>query len=241
MKNTALRRLILIATIGGLAGIFIFPLNPVNSLTTKALFLGSLVGTWVGLLILMWGKTYLRFAIAGIPFLVAILVLFTGRPVDSVQLESDYVARLRSFEDTPYEWGGESSRGIDCSGLPRRAFRDALLSQGLRGLNGTAIRLFFGQWWFDASAGALGESYRDYTVPLAVKGTILEMDHSPLRRGDLAVSVGGAHILAYVGDGYWIQADPGLGKVSTLHSREDSNFWFEGPVTTHRWRLLNEN
>ena len=98
-------------------------------------------------------------------------------------------------------WGGESSRGIDCSGLPRRALRDALLAYGIRNLNGRAFRGYVEQWWFDASARALGEGYRDYTSPLGATGTIQEMDYGGLVPGDLAVTTSGVHILAYEATG----------------------------------------
>jgi hypothetical protein len=45
-------------------------------------------------------------------------------------------------------------------------------------------------------------------------------------------------ILAYVGNGLWIQADPGIGSVATLNGRTSNNRWFDTPVTTHRWQLL---
>ena len=95
------------------------------------------------------------------------------------------------------------------------------------------------QWWFDASAKALGQGHRDYTVPLGLQGTIEEMDYSELEPGDLAVTTNGVHVLAYAGDGKWVQADPGIGAVATLDGRSDENGWFESPVTIHRWAVLS--
>jgi hypothetical protein len=99
--------------------------------------------------------------------------------------------------------------------------------------------MFAEQWWFDASAKSLGNGYRSYTVGLEPRGRISEMDESGLEPGDLAVTTNGRHILAYLGDGYWIQADPSLGKVATLHGKRDENPWFQTPITTHRWSVLN--
>ena len=64
------------------------------------------------------------------------------------------------------------------------------------------------------------------------------MGYENLERGDLAVTDGGAHILAYAGDGQWIQADPGIASVATLDGRLDKNTWFKVNVTMHRWRLI---
>jgi cell wall-associated NlpC family hydrolase len=148
---------------------------------------------------------------------------------------------MAAFEGTRYHWGGENARGIDCSGLPRRALRDALLAYGVKHFNGTAFRTYLGHWWFDASAKALGEAYRDYTTPLGIRGTIHEMDATGLLPGDLAVTACGRHILAFVGDGRWIQADPGIGAVATLDGRTADNPWFRVEVTTHRWKSLTQS
>lgn len=43
------------------------------------------------------------------------------RPID--QSEKDFVAVARRFLGSPYVWGGNSGRGIDCSGLVQAAFR----------------------------------------------------------------------------------------------------------------------
>lgn len=232
------RRLILILTLGAIAGIFIIPINPVNSKILKLAFLGCIVGVWAGLTILTWKRKPLRIVALILPFLVAIPFILPADEINSEELRLDYVRRMKEFEGTKYFWGGESSRGIDCSGLPRRALRDALMAYGIKHLNGQALRVFIEQWWFDASAKALGEGYRSYTSPIGTSGTIQKMDYASLVPGDLAVTTSGVHILAYAGGGQWIQADPGIGSVAILDGRTDDNGWFSTPVTTHRWQLL---
>ncbi|QQL46237.1 NlpC/P60 family protein [Sulfuriroseicoccus oceanibius] len=174
-----------------------------------------------------------------LPLIFAVPFLLPGRPIDAEELRDDYVARMSGFEGTSYHWGGETERGIDCSGLPRRALRDALLVYGVRHANGRALRLWLEHWWFDASARALSEGYRDYTVPLGAGGKIRDMSYDGLLPGDLAVTTDGVHVLAYLGEERWIQADPGIGEVAVLHGRNDCNIWFSRPVTMHRWRLLS--
>ncbi len=232
------RRLILIFTLGAIAGIFVIPLNPVNSKILKLAFLGCIFGAWAGFTITTWRRKPLRIAALIPPFIVATPFILPGGDIDPQELRQDYVRRMTEFEGTKYYWGGESSRGIDCSGLPRRAFRDALLAYGIKHCNGRAFRAYIEQWWFDASAKALGDGYRSYTSPIGTSGTIQKMDYESLMPGDLAVTTCGVHILAYSGDGQWIQADPGIGAVATLDGRTHDNGWFVAPVTTHRWRLL---
>jgi len=237
-KEAMWNRLILILTLGATAGIFVIPLNPVNSKILKLACLGCMIGTWIGLTILGWKRKPLRIAALILPFMGLIPFILPSGDIDPEELRQDYVRRMNEFEGTKYFWGGESSRGIDCSGLPRRAFRDALLAYGIKHFNGRAFRAYIEQWWFDASAKALGEGYRSYTSPIGTSGTIQKMDYTSLVPGDLAVTTSGVHILAYAGDGQWIQADPDIGAVATLDGRADDNGWFGTPVTTHRWQLL---
>ena len=232
------KRLALICTFGAIIGIFVTPLNPVNNLFFRLTILGCVMAAWIGLTILLWPQRGIRIGILLLPLIATIPFILPKEPIDTHELRRDYVRRMAGFEGTQYYWGGESRRGIDCSGLPRKAMRDALLRYGIRHFNGHAIRSFVEQWWFDASARALGDGYRDYTIPLGIKGTIREMDLKNLMEGDLAVTNDGLHILAYMGHGSWIQADPGIGAVISMNGVTDENIWFRTPVTTHRWQLL---
>ena len=235
------RTLALICTVAGLVGLFLIPLNPVNSKLLKLAFLGSGVIAWIGFAVLVQKPEILRIFAFFLPVMLAIPVFLPGGKINADELREDYLRRMAEFEGTKYLWGGESDRGIDCSGLPRRALRDALRAYGFRHANGKAFRAYLEQWWFDASARALGEGYRDYTKPLGIKGIIREIDHGRLDPGDLAVTVGGVHVLAYAGDGKWIQADPGIRSVATLDGKKDDNGWFRIPVTIHRWRVLDQD
>lgn len=221
---------------GAAAGIFVIPLNPVHSKLLNLVFLGCFVGAWMGCAILLWKRRRWRFVTLIFPLLLGTPFILPGGKIDAGELRHDYVKRMNEFQGTKYVWGGESDRGIDCSGLPRRALRDALLAYGIKHYHGGAFRAYVEQWWFDASAKALGEGYRNFTSPIGTSGTIESMDYASLVPGDLAVTTSGVHIMAYAGNGQWIQADPGIGVVATLHGRKDKNVWFQTPVTTHRWQ-----
>jgi len=232
------RRLLIILTIGAVLGTLIIPFNPVMDKMYRLAFLAALLGDWLGPLLLVWHRKPLRWGWLVASFLLAMPFALPGHRMNDVELRDAYVLRMQELSSTKYVWGGESSRGIDCSGLPRKALRDTLLSYGIRHCDGGALREFAGQWWFDASAKALGEGYRRYTVPLAPHGSIQQMDYSGLQPGDLAVTTSGVHILAYLGGEMWIQAEPGIGAVAILNGRHDPNVWFKQPVTTHRWSVL---
>jgi len=232
------RRLTIILTIAAVAGLFAIRLNPVLDKLHRVAWLAALAGAWLGPLLLVWSRKPLRFGWLALPVLLALPFALPGRPLDGTELRGAYVARMKQLVGTKYVWGGESPRGIDCSGLPRKGLRDALLGYGIRHMDGGALRAFAVQWWYDASARALGTGYRNYTVPLAPHGSIRQMDYSSLLPGDLAVTTSGVHILAYLGDERWIQADPGIGAVAILNGHTDENGWFQVPVTTHRWRVF---
>ena len=143
------------------------------------------------------------------------------------------------MEGVRYVWGGESGRGIDCSGLPRLALRRALLAQAAGG-NRRALASWAEQWWFDASAMAMRDGYRGFTVPTGSGGVVRDLDSTKLDPGDLAVTSDGNHVIVHLGGGDWIQADPGPGRVIISRPDEDDNVWFDSWVIVQRWSLLAE-
>lgn len=234
-----LRRLLILLTLLSLTVVLVVPLNPVASRFQQFVQLGAAAAAWLGLLLLAWRRKGLRISLMALPLLLAVLGLaLPARRLDAAELRAEYVAGLRKFESVPYFWGGESPQGIDCSGLPRRALRNALLSSALHHADAGALRLFAGQWFRDTSALAMSEGYRGFTRPLGIRGRIATMDYSQLQPGDLAVTEGGAHVIVFLGGELWIQADPGLGHVATLNGRQDHNSWFQHPVTLHRWTVF---
>lgn len=234
----ALRRLLLLFTALAAVVVFAAALNPVGFMLQRLVQLTAVAGMWGGLLALLWRRRGIRTALLILPPLAGGLWLLPARRMNTGELRADYVARLRQLESTPYCWGGESPRGIDCSGLPRRALRDALISQALRKADAGALREFAHQWMFDASALALSEGHRGFTRPLGVRGRISEMDYSPLQPGDLAVTQSGNHVLVFLGGEEWAQAEPEMGRVVILNGHRDANPWHNHPVALHRWSVL---
>ena len=213
--------------------------HPLHSSVTKLALLGSIGACWMCSLILLRKYYVYRTILIVLPILSCIPFLLPSRAIDATELRANYLQALARYEGSTYYWGGENMRGIDCSGLPRRSLRDALLRYGIAHANGKAFRLAAEQWYYDTSAKALGEGYRSFTKNLAIEGTVQSIDNSTLKAGDLAVTKSGIHTMVYLGEGKWIQADPGIGAVATLHSRNDQNTWFDAPITMHRWSILD--
>ncbi len=234
------RRLLYILTLGAFLGIFASQLSPVQGKLIKLGFLASLAVFCAGSVLLLWNAKKVRWILLSIFALMALMLVLPGRSVAVDELREDYVERMRQFESTQYFWGGESRRGIDCSGLPRRALRDALFFYGLQHADGRALRAYLEQWWFDASARALSEGYRGYTRPLEITGNVRTIDYSTLEPGDLAITSNGIHVVVYAGDTRWIQASPEAGQVITLDGRTGDSEWFEVPVEIYRWSVLRQ-
>lgn len=232
MRPIFTRTLLWITLFGGIAGVILWTRLPVNSTSIRLLLLGSLGLAWITGLALAWKLRPLRYGILALPFLLP------GREMDRDELRARYVAEMRGFENCPYHWGGESSLGIDCSGLPRRALQNALFQYGLRRLDGGALRASAMHWWFDASALALSQGYREYAMPVGVRGKLRELDYSALQPGDFAVTTSGVHMLAFLGGEDWIQADPEPMKVVADNGRTTPSGWFDQEVATYRWREL---
>lgn len=170
--------------------------------------------------VLFWQHRWYRCVTGAGLILVATIALWP--PVTPGNLRDLYVSKLRTFEGTPYVWGGEGRLGIDCSGLPRTAWRKTLFEEGLRTMNPSLIRQSFFSWWNDVAARDLPSS-ADY-IPLDLNGVLAKLPNERLEPGDLAVTSSGVHCLVYLGQGDWIEADPAEGKVIILNTSQPDSW-----------------
>jgi len=193
---------------------------------------------WAGLLGFYWSVQWLRNAALALTLLVVLGLVSPGKRPNAPAVRDRYVHALRSYEGTRYVWGGENRLGIDCSGLVRKSLINANFIEGLKTLNPTLLRNGIGLWWNDCSARALGEEYREFTHHLFDASSLNELDHAQVQPGDLAITDDGVHVLAYLGNRHWAEADPDARRVLIL-SIPTTNAWFDTPVRMVRWQQLS--
>lgn len=240
MKGALLIRLLRSLWLAALVLLVAVALFPVSNTITRA---GSLIlffSVWFGLILLYWHCRPLRYSLLSITLLVGGFLALPARHLPAAaSLRSDYVAGLRRYEGVIYYWGGESPKGIDCSGLIRRGLIDALIYRGIRIFDPGLVRRAFSFWWHDTSAKALGQQHNGHTVHVLDTPSLNTLDHSKLLPGDLAVTRGGAHIMAYLGSNVWIEADPGVGRVICITAPSSAAGWLQMPMNIVRWSVLS--
>lgn len=189
---------------------------------------------------LLWRRRKLRWLPMGLLVVMGLFLLAPGRRPDPAHLRARYATCLCQYEGVRYVWGGESVSGIDCSGLVRRAFIRALLQEGLITVNPGICRTAIDVWLHDSTAEALKDGYRGWTRPVFGTPSLREVPADRIAIGDLAVTVNGKHVLACVGEGRWIEADPGPMKVVYAQLPDSRNPWLQTPMQIVRWRVLEE-
>lgn len=209
-------------------------LYPIENRYTRLGFSLSLILTWFCPLALWWHLKKIRTTLIILTLVFLLPLTLPGRKVEPAALAKDYVTGLKLYRHTRYVWGGEGLLGIDCSGLIRKGLFWGQILHGIKTINGTCFRSALELWLHDASAMALMDGYRNWTQKLFSAKSIMEADHSQLRTGDLAVTQDGMHILAYMGNSRWIEADPNLHQVTEVTLPTD-NPWFHKRVVLLRW------
>lgn len=122
----------------------------------------------------------------------------------------------------------------------RKSVIDALLGMGIRHWDMSLVRNSLRMRWHDCSARSLLNDPSCGARPLFSSGSVRTLDTRDLLPGDFVVTSDGVHALAYLGDGAWIAADPGAGKVIRLGAT-DNNEWLGVPVTALRRSILEDS
>ncbi len=82
--------------------------------------------------------------------------------------------------------------------------------------------------------------YVGYAIQLSEPTTFRMEPGYALEEGDLAVTDSGVHVLVYVGNGEWIEANPDDGRAVVNKAEGSSRAYFSTPVTILRWWILRD-
>jgi hypothetical protein len=178
----------------------------------------GLIALWgmvtISLVCLVWRwKAWRIIVLVGLASFCAFVLWPGSDRTDSSRLRLRFVHRLQAYDGVWYIYGGENSRGIDCSGLVRAAMVRALLDDGVASANPALVRAAFTLWWHDTNAIQLGKGGNGLTLPIGDGVPTPMRAASNVRPGDLAVTTSGSHVLACLGDHRWIEADPDVARV----------------------------
>ena len=217
------------------SGLFLFIacwFYPVNSFLSRVTLLAVFLLFWLSPYIA--GVRHKKFILGHITFTLLLFIspFLLIEKKSTVNLKSLYIKNLESFESVAYYWGGENIIGIDCSGLPRKSMMNACFYSG-------AFRKAIELWWYDSSARALKENYRNYTSKVTSFSSLRNVDYSQIKAGDMAVTASGAHVIVYLGEEKWIQADPEQGRVIIEDPYTTKSGWFDVSVSVVRWNHVS--
>jgi hypothetical protein len=175
--------------------------------------------------IILWRHRVWRWIPVAFPAALVLFLLLPGRPVDRAALRTAYVNQLQSYEGVRYVWGGENWLGVDCSGLVRAALVDAHFHEAIRTFNPALARQGLWFWWHDSSARGMSDGYQGRVTRVAAAIPLQDLPPDLLIPGDIAVTADGSHVLASLGAGRWIEADPYTLRVIELGPNVESGWW----------------
>ena len=213
---------------------------PVNARSLRLGILITVGGLILGSLVFARKRRAVFFSLIATYSAIGLFFLMPGHPPKNLpELQGLYVEAMTAYEGVPYVWGGENRFGMDCSGLVRKGFENALLKEGILTMNPFLIRGAFDLWWNDTTASKIGGGYDGRTIHITPCSSLNDLDSALLLPGDMAVTTSGTHVMAYLGNNKWIGADPGEMKVTIFTTPEPKNGWFACPMNIVRWSKIN--
>ncbi len=220
--------------------------QPVMNTTVRGILAGTLLfglfTAFVYLFSFFAGRPRALYPAIFILGLFVTWIVLGSKPPYVNLLRDTYVGRLRSFDGAPYRHGGEIVTGIDCAGLARSGLWQAMAFDGVRTLNPRLLGpMLWEFWWRDVDARDLLDGKYGYTRKIGHANRLAGYDSLLLEKGDMAVTDDGGHVMIYLGNGRWVEANSDDTKVvinkapaGTKRKR------FNVPVTLVRWWVLDE-
>jgi cell wall-associated NlpC family hydrolase len=193
---------------------------------------------WIGLLYLTRQRRILRYVLLLLSLIAVAAMIFPGAKINREELRTIYVDRLKTYNNTRYVYGGENHLGIDCSGLVRAAMFRALQIYGTKEHDSNALRSSLRLWWADSNAIDLGKGKTGDTIAIGSGEYSKLSEHDQILPGDLAVTESGSHVLAYLGDETWIEAEPNVGGTHIFKLSGQFASLAQEQVKFVRWRWL---
>lgn len=237
MKKVPKRYHIIAITLLIIATIVLF-INPINRTSTNLLMIMSLIALWIYSIFLIRKNKIIKITLILFPVILFTLLSFNGPAIDKEVIRTEYISSLKKYDGTKYLWGGETSLGIDCSGLVRRGLIDTYIRLGILNISPQYIRKGIYLWFNDLSAEALGNEYKNHTTLILSNQTVNSTDYEKIREGDIMVTTSGVHTMVYIGNQEWIQADPVKHKVFISKPPDENNPWYKASSNILRWSDL---
>ncbi len=203
----------------------------VNGLARLGVVFGCALAA-IGLLLLARKSAVGRVVFTGVAA-AGLVVVVAPVHTSGQALQAQLVVEVHRYVGVPYMWGGESIHGIDCSGLPRAARRDAAIALAIRNIDPGLIRVAIVDWFVDVGASGLLAGRGTSRVAAANRADLLP--RALLEPGDLICTADGTHVMVVVDDDSVIEADPLPDRVIVAPVADHRNPWMNTPVVAVRF------